>query len=235
VWRICGAAPALSGAKVGFVVTEERISAPNAIGNDMTAKEKLALPRTLVLVGLMGVGKTCIGRRLAAALSLDFVDADAEIETAAGCDIQDIFARHGEAAFRDGERRVIARLLKRPVHVLATGGGAFMDPRTRAEIRKRAISLWLRADLDLMQKRTARRNNRPLLKQGDPREILERLIGERYPVYQEADIVVDSADGPPEVTLGRVLDALGAYLQAHPELVPVSNTAPAEAAAESAP
>jgi shikimate kinase len=201
----------------------------------MSAKEKLKIPRTIVLVGLMGAGKSCIGRRLAAALSLDFVDADAEIEAAAGCDIQDIFTHHGEAAFRDGERRVIARLLKRPVHVLATGGGAFMDPRTRAEIRERAISLWLRADLDLMLKRTARRNNRPLLKQGDPREILEGLISERYPVYQEADIVVDSADGPPEVTLGRALEALDAYLQAHPDLAPAPETAAAEAPAESTP
>jgi len=201
----------------------------------MTTREKLAVPRTIVLVGLMGAGKSCIGRRLAAALALDFVDADAEIEAAAGCDIQDIFAHHGETAFRDGERRVIARLLKRPVHVLSTGGGAFMDPRTRTEIRKRAISLWLRADLDLMLKRTARRNNRPLLKQGDPREILQSLAVERYPVYQEADIVVDSADGPPEVTLGRVLDALGAYLTAHPDLAPLPGATPAEAAAESTP
>jgi len=207
------------------------ISARSATGNDMTSKERLTVPRTIVLVGLMGAGKSCIGRRLAAALSLDFVDADAEIELAAGCDIQDIFAHHGEAAFRDGERRVIARLLKRPVHVLATGGGAFMDPGTRAEIRRRAISVWLRADLELMLKRTARRNNRPLLKQGNPREILQRLMEERYPVYREADIVVDSADGPPEVTLGRVLDALGAYLQGHSDSAP--GPARATAAADS--
>lgn len=207
------------------------ISARSATGNDMTSKERLTVPRTIVLVGLMGAGKSCIGRRLAAALSLDFVDADAEIELAAGCDIQDIFAHHGEAAFRDGERRVIARLLKRPVHVLATGGGAFMDPGTRAEIRRRAISVWLRADLELMLKRTARRNNRPLLKQGNPREILRRLIEERYPVYGEADIVVDSADGPPEVTLGRVLDALGAYLRGHSDSAP--GAARAAAAADS--
>jgi shikimate kinase len=166
----------------------------------------------VVLVGLMGAGKTCIGKRLAAELGLDFVDADAEIEAAAGCSIEEIFERHGEAAFRDGERRVLARLLERPPHVLATGGGSFMDPRTRAEIKNRAISVWLRADLDLLLRRTSRRNNRPLLKNGDPRAVLERLIAERHPVYAEADIVVDSADGPPELTVARVRDALHDYL-----------------------
>ncbi len=159
----------------------------------------------------MGVGKSCIGRRLAAELGLDFVDADAEIEAAAGCSIEDIFTQHGEAAFRDGERRVIARLLGRPAQVLATGGGSFMDPQTRALIKEGAISLWLRGDLDLLLKRTARRNNRPLLKRGDPREILRRLIEERHPIYAEADIVVDSHDGPPEITVKRVLAAINSY------------------------
>ena len=172
-------------------------------------------PRTIVLVGLMGAGKSCIGRRLATALGLDFIDADAEIEAAAGCSIEDIFEEHAEAAFRDGERRVIARLLDRPPHVLATGGGSFMDPTTRALIKERSLSLWLRADLDLLLKRTARRNNRPLLKRGDPREILARLIDERYPVYAEADVVVDSQDGPPEVTVERVRAAIDDYLAAH--------------------
>jgi len=235
----CGEFAARAGPGAGraprLAPTIGRISGLDATGNLMANKEKLTPPRTIVLVGLMGAGKTCIGRRLAAALSLDFIDADAEIELAAGCDIQDIFAHHGEAAFRNGERRVIARLLKRPVHVLATGGGAFMDPQTRAEIRKRGISLWLRADLELMLKRTARRNNRPLLKQGDPREILQRLIDERYPAYAEADIVVDSADGPPDVTLGRALEGLGAYLRAHPDLAPAPAAAPAAAAAGSTP
>ena len=109
----------------------------------------------------MGAGKTCIGRRLAQRLDLPFVDADAEIEEAAGCTIEEIFARHGEAVFRDGERRVMARLLRGPRRVIATGGGTFIDPRTRAEIRARALSVWLRADLDLLLKRTSRRNNRP--------------------------------------------------------------------------
>ncbi len=168
----------------------------------------LAAPRTIALVGLMGAGKSCIGRLLATALDLPFVDADKEIEAAAGCSVEDIFAAHGEAAFRDGERRVIARLLTQPKMVLATGGGAFMDPETRRLILDRATSVWLRADVDLLLRRTARRNNRPLLKRGDPREILARLIKERYPVYAEADVVVDSVDGPPEMTLARVLDGL---------------------------
>ena len=156
----------------------------------------------------MGAGKSCIGRLLAGALDLPFVDADKEIEAAAGCTIDDIFTAHGEAAFREGERRVIARLLNQPKMVLATGGGAFMDTETRNLIRERATSVWLRADLELLLRRTARRNNRPLLKRGEPREILKRLIEERYPVYAEADIMVDSVDGPPEMTLARVLNGL---------------------------
>jgi shikimate kinase len=182
-----------------------------AAGPGMTAP----LPRpakTVALVGLMGAGKTSIGRRLAQRLGLPFVDADAEIEAAAGTSIEEIFLRHGEAAFRDGERRVIARLLDGPPHVLATGGGAIMDPSTRALLRARAITVWLRADLDLMLARVARRNNRPLLKGGDPRAVLEALIAERYPVYAEADITVDSVDGPPEATLERVLAALAGAL-----------------------
>jgi len=173
----------------------------------------LAVPRTIALVGLMGAGKSCIGRLLAASLGLPFVDADKEIEAAAGCSIEDIFSAHGEEAFRDGERRVISRLLDEPQMVLATGGGAFMDPETRQLIRKRAISVWLRADVDLLLRRTARRNNRPLLKRGDPRQILNDLIEQRYPVYAEADVVVDSVDGPPETTLARVMDGLRRHIE----------------------
>lgn len=169
---------------------------------------EIATDRTIVLVGLMGAGKSCIGRRLAARLGLPFRDADAEIERAAGCSIEDIFELHGEAAFREGENRVICRLLADAPHVLATGGGAFMNPETRAAIGERAISVWLRADLELMLKRTGRRNNRPLLKRGDPRKILSDLMDQRYPVYGDADLVVDSVDGPPEVTVERVLAAL---------------------------
>src|SRR5262249_24308957 len=132
--------------------------------------------RTIVLVGLMGAGKTNIGRRLAQRLGLPFVDADSEIEAAAGETIEEIFERRGEAAFRDGERRVIARLLGHPPHVLATGCGAFMDAETRGLIRERSISIWLRAELDHLVQRVSRRNNRPLLKRTDPRATLAKLI-----------------------------------------------------------
>lgn len=174
---------------------------------------RFSVPKTVVLVGLMGAGKTSIGRRLAARLDLPFRDADHEIENAAGRTIEEIFERFGEEEFRSGERRVIQRLLQEePVHVLATGGGAYMDPVTRDLIARHGISIWLRADVDLLLARTARRSNRPLLKQGDPREILERLIALRYPVYAGADIVVDSEDVPPEETVERVQRALEAYL-----------------------
>ncbi len=173
----------------------------------------LRTPKTIILIGMMGAGKTCIGRRLAARLGLSFVDADSKIAEAAGCSVSDIFAIHGEAAFRDGERRVIARLLEDPVHAMATGGGAFMDERTRATIRERGISVWLRADIDLLLKRVLRRSTRPLLKPGDPRQVLEKLMAERYPVYAQADIIVDSIEAPPEVTVDRVLQALTEYLE----------------------
>lgn len=164
--------------------------------------------KTLVLVGLMGAGKSCIGKRLAQHFALSFVDADQEIERAAGCTIADIFERHGEAHFRDGERRVIARLLEQPPHVLSTGGGAFMDARTRGKIRERAISIWLRADLELLLRRTARRANRPLLNNGDRRATLARLMEARYPVYAEADITIDSGNGPPDATASRAITEL---------------------------
>jgi len=133
---------------------------------------RLVPSRAIVLVGLMGAGKSKIGRRLAARIGLPFFDSDPEIEAAAGETIEEIFANRGERVFRDGERRVIARLLAQPVHVLATGGGAFMDPATRQTIARRGVSLWLRADLDVLVSRVLRRSNRPLLKQGDPRAIL---------------------------------------------------------------
>jgi shikimate kinase len=169
-------------------------------------------PKTIALVGLMGVGKTSIGRRLAQRLDLPFVDADAEIEAAAGASIEEIFQRHGEAAFRDGERRVMARLLDAPPHVIATGGGTFIDRSTRALLRAAAITVWLRADLELMLARVSRRDNRPLLKNVDRRAVLERLIAERYPVYAEADLTIESIDGPPDATVERVLAALASHL-----------------------
>ncbi|MEE8275824.1 MAG: shikimate kinase [Alphaproteobacteria bacterium] len=173
-----------------------------------TDRPALELPKSIVMVGLMGAGKTAIGHRLAARLALPFIDADSEVEAAAGCTISEIFERHGEAAFRDGERRVIARLLDEPRRVLATGGGAFIDADTRALIGREAISVWLRAELEVLVRRTARRDSRPLLKRGNPRQILGRLIEERYPIYAQADIVVDSVDGPPEDTVDNVLAAL---------------------------
>ena len=150
-----------------------------------------------------------MGRRVATKLGVPFIDADSEIEAAAGCSIQEIFARHGEQAFRDGERRVVARLLEtEPVHVLATGGGAFIDPETRALIGEKAISVWLRAQLDVLFERVSRRSHRPLLKTADPKATLAELIERRYPVYAEADIIVDSDDGPIGVMVDRVIVAL---------------------------
>jgi shikimate kinase len=166
--------------------------------------------RTIVLVGLMGAGKTRIGRRIAARLKLPFFDSDRVIEAAAGETIEEIFANRGEHVFRDGERRVIQRLLAGPVHVLATGGGAFMDPATRASVAARGVSVWLRADLDVLAARVARRGDRPLLKAGDPRAILAELIERRHPIYGEADLVVDSGNTLPETTATRVIAALAA-------------------------
>ncbi len=165
-------------------------------------------PGTIVLVGLMGAGKTAIGRRLSAELGLPFFDADTEIESAAGCSIEEFFERYGEPAFREGERKVMARLLSGSACVIASGGGAFMDSETRALIREKSTSVWLRADLDVLVKRTARRGNRPLLKKEDPATVLARLIAERYPVYAEADITVDSRADAPEETLADVLAQL---------------------------
>jgi shikimate kinase len=199
-------APGTSPARAGTRDAPDH-ALDRAFGQSVLAQ----IDRPIVLVGLMGAGKSCIGKRLAGHLSLPFVDADREIEAAAGCSIPDIFARHGEKDFRDGERRVIQRLLGNPVHVLATGGGAFVDPSTRALVKERALSIWIRADLDLLLKRVSRRNDRPLLQNVDPRTKLAELIDQRHPFYEQADIIVDSADGPPEVTLGRVMEALHEY------------------------
>ena len=174
-----------------------------------TAPARRFVPcRTIVLVGLMGAGKSKIGRRLAARLNLPFFDSDHEIEMAAGESIEEIFANRGERVFRDGERRVIARLLAQPVHVLATGGGAFMDEMTRAVIERRGVSLWLRADLDVLVSRVSRRSDRPLLKVGDARMVLGELIEQRYPVYAEANAMIESGEGPPESTVTRAIAAL---------------------------
>lgn len=164
--------------------------------------------RAIVLVGLMGAGKTSIGRRLADRMGLPFVDADTEIERAAGKSIPDIFADHGEAHFRDGERRVIGRLLENGPQILATGGGAFMQSETRAAIKAKAISIWLRAELDVLVKRVAKRGGRPLLENRDPAEVLQNLINTRYPTYAEADIIVESLDVQHAHMVNAVLEAL---------------------------
>jgi shikimate kinase len=168
----------------------------------------LRVGRPIVLVGMMGAGKTSVGRRLAAALGLPFHDADEEIERAAGLSVTDIFQRHGEAEFRRGERSVIKRLLDGPPHVLATGGGAFMDEATRAIIRERAISVWLKANLDVLMKRVQKRPTRPLLQVADPRAELARLLALREPVYAEADVAVESSQGPQSATVRAVVQAL---------------------------
>ncbi len=179
---------------------------------DKDAKSKLIRAnlgmRSLVLIGLMGAGKTAIGRRLAKQLNVGFVDADTEIERAAGKSISDFFADHGETHFRDGERKVIARLLKGGPQVLATGGGAYMDEQTRIAVAKHGISIWLKADLKILLERVGRRDHRPLLKTGDPKEVMKRLMDERYPVYESANITTVSRDVPHEVIVGEIIDAL---------------------------
>ena len=157
---------------------------------------------------MMGAGKSSIGRRLAARLEVPFRDADAEIEVAAGCSIADIFARFGEAEFRNGERRVIARVLKEPPHVLATGGGALVDAETRVEIARRAYSIWLRAPIELLLARIERRDTRPLLRNGNPRETLERLLREREPLYGQANLIVDAKNGPHHTIVEQIVKTL---------------------------
>ena len=166
------------------------------------------LDKPVVLVGMMGSGKTAVGRRLATALGVPFRDADAEIEAAAGCSVNDIFSRYGESDFRAAESKIVMRLLDEPPHVLATGGGAFMDAGTRARIKARAISVWLKADIELLAERVARKGTRPLLKERNPREVLEKLMHERAPIYAEADITVESGAGLHEVIVKRIMAAL---------------------------
>lgn len=169
-------------------------------------------PRSIVLIGLMGAGKTAVGRRLANRLELPFIDADTEIEVAAGQSIPEIFAEHGEAYFRQGERKVIARLLEGGPQVLATGGGAYMSADTRANIKAHGISIWLKAELRVLLKRVGRRDNRPLLASGEPEAVMKKLMAERYPIYAEADVTVESRDVPHDVMVTAVIDALAAKL-----------------------
>lgn len=184
---------------------------------EMAALDAPPLRRTVALVGLMGAGKSAVGRRLAKALGAEFADADELIVAAAGMSIPDIFEKYGEPEFRDLERRVIARVLDGPPLVLALGGGAFIDPLTRGHLKRRALSIWLRADLDTLLGRTMRKKGtRPLLEKGDPRAILAQLMERRYPVYAEADHAVESDEQPPENVVARIIDLLRAELEARP-------------------
>ncbi len=168
---------------------------------------------SVVLIGLMGAGKTAIGRRLATRLGLNFVDADTEIEQAAGRSISDIFADHGESHFRNGERRVITRLLGDGPQVLATGGGAYMNDETRKTIAECGVSVWLKADLKVLMERVVRRNHRPLLKTKDPDAVMKRLMDERYPVYSSSNITVSSRDVPHGVIVDEIMAALARHLK----------------------
>uniref|UniRef100_A0A9E8CRD9 Shikimate kinase n=1 Tax=Bosea sp. NBC_00436 TaxID=2969620 RepID=A0A9E8CRD9_9HYPH len=169
--------------------------------------------RAIVLVGMMGSGKSSVGRRLATRLGLPFVDADTEIETAAHMTIPEIFAQRGEAEFREGERRVISRVLTtRAPLVLATGGGAFMNAETRARVKELGISVWLKAEPDVLMRRVRKRSNRPLLATADPEATLRRMLAEREPVYALADITIQSSDEPHEIVVGETIAALGDYL-----------------------
>jgi shikimate kinase len=191
-----------------------RPAAPEA-GDAAIADQAIASAlgsRSVVLVGMMGAGKSSIGRRLAERLRIAFSDADSEIETAAGMSIPDIFTTFGEAHFRSGETRVIARLLDSGPQVLATGGGAFMNAETRAAIGAKGISIWLNAEFDVLMRRIKRRHNRPLLKSDDPGETLRALIAERYPVYAEAEITIQSRDVPHEKIVDEIVAALAAHL-----------------------
>ena len=187
-------------------------AAPSASHHSDLAAIAARITRPVVLVGLMGVGKTTVGRKLAGLLKRDFVDADEAIVEAAQRSIPEIFATFGEAHFRDGERRVIARLIEERHGVIATGGGAFVDPATRAAVLEKGIAVWIDCDVDTLVERTARRGNRPLLKQGDPREILTRLAAEREPFYRQAHIRVVSETGPHADTARAILEAIDTWL-----------------------
>ena len=164
--------------------------------------------RSIVLIGLMGVGKTTVGRRLAATLKRKFKDADEEIEKAAGRSVSEIFDDFGEAAFRDGERKVIARLLEQPPMVLALGGGAFVDPTTRQQVKAHACTIWLQADIDVLMKRVLRRDTRPLLKTEDPEQVMRDLLEKRSEIYAEAEVHIDAGAGTHQITVDNILAAL---------------------------
>ncbi len=192
-------------------MTETASQAPANLSHDAEIASALG-KRCVVLIGMMGAGKSTIGRRMAARLRLPFIDADTEIETAAGMSIPDIFETHGEPHFRDGEARVIARLLEGGPAVVATGGGAFMREETRRRIRDKAVSIWLKADAEIIMKRVRRRSDRPLLQNADPEGTVNRLLGEREPVYGTADLIILSRDVPHDRIVDECIDALHARL-----------------------
>ena len=176
--------------------------------NKQIAKSQLQLKRPVVLVGLMGAGKTTVGRRLASQLEVDFIDSDNEIAEAAGCSISDIFDIYGEDVFRDLEKRVMTRLLNKKACIIATGGGAFIQPHIREQILDKATAVWLNATLDVLIERVSRRDTRPLLKTGDKKVIMQRLLEERYPIYQQAHLHIDSNEASHEVVVDAILEGL---------------------------
>ncbi|WP_067338332.1 shikimate kinase [Stappia indica] len=192
---------------------------PNLVEEERAARLVTGLgTRSIVLVGIMGCGKSSVGRRLAQTLSLPFVDADTEIEAAANLTIPEIFAQHGEAYFRAGEQRVIARLLKNGPQILATGGGAYMNAETRAAVREMGLSIWLKADFALVMNRVRRKPNRPLLNDPDPEGVMRRLLAEREPVYAEAELTIQSRDVPHEAVVADIVAALEAHFGFAPAL-----------------
>ena len=188
-------------------MSETASQATSSLSHDAEIASALG-KRCVVLIGMMGAGKSTIGRRMAARLRLPFLDADTEIETAAGMSIPDIFETHGEPHFRDGEARVIARLLDGGPAVIATGGGAFMREETRGRVRDKAVSIWLKADAEVIMKRVRRRTDRPLLQNADPEATVNRLLGEREPVYGTADLTILSRDVPHDKIVDECMDAL---------------------------
>lgn len=204
-----------------MTLTEEKILTDDIENRSLIADRastirRSLLGRSIILVGIMGVGKSTIGKRLSDYTDIPFVDADKEIESAAGMSIEDIFERFGEDSFRSGERKVIRRLLNEEQKILATGGGAFMDDEIRCEIQERGISVWLRADLDVLMKRVQRRSDRPLLKTSDPEQTMKNLLSERDPVYALADLEIESRTVNRDVITGELVDLLASRV---PEIV----------------
>jgi shikimate kinase len=172
-------------------------------------------PKTIALVGLMGCGKTSIGRRLARKLELSFFDSDQEVEISAGCSMKEIYAVFGEDAFKSGERRVIARLLSQPAHILATGGSSILDEETQILLKEKSITVWLDADLETLVARVSRRNDRPFIRDGNQRDVLEGLINTCYPVYERSDIHVKTYDEATNTTVDRVISAVSDFVKEH--------------------